>query len=43
MGQLWDWWDALPGGYDGELAREMRLSVYTILNPHTMGAHTAHV
>lgn len=43
MGQLWDWWDALPGGYDGELAREMRLSVYTILNPHTMGVHTAHV
>lgn len=43
MGTLWDWLEVLPGGYDGALSNEMRLAVYTVLNPHTMGAHTAHV
>jgi hypothetical protein len=43
MGSLWDWLEVLPGGYDGDLSNELRLAVYTILNPNTMGAHTAHV
>lgn len=43
MGSLWDWLEVLPGGYDGALSNELRLAVYTVLNPHTMGAHTAHV
>ena len=43
MGRLWDWLDVLPGGYDGALSNELRLAVYTVLNPHTMGDHTGHV
>lgn len=43
MGSLWDWLEVLPGGYGGALSNEMRLAVYTVLNPNTMGAHTAHV